>query len=89
MNLNYALAIIAPEKGTSLELKQGKTHVHPDMGRAVATEEADHAQVEGSSAATIARTEPTPACPRLFDLTEHSPRIRVGGLYLSTGMTGR
>jgi len=31
--LNYALAIIAPEKNTSLELKQWKTHVHPDMGR--------------------------------------------------------
>jgi hypothetical protein len=31
--LNYALAIIAPEKGTSLELKAWKTHVHPDMGR--------------------------------------------------------
>jgi hypothetical protein len=31
--VNFALAIIAPEKDTSLELKQWKTHVHPEMGR--------------------------------------------------------
>jgi hypothetical protein len=32
----------------------------------VATEEADHAQVEGSSAATFARTEPASDCPQLL-----------------------
>lgn len=32
--LNYALTIIAPEKNTRLDLKQWKTHIHPDMGRA-------------------------------------------------------
>src|ERR1039457_1162567 len=43
----------------------------------VATEEADHAQVEGSSAAPFPRTEPAPDRPQLFPLAKHCPRIRV------------
>src|SRR3954452_24882607 len=43
----------------------------------VATEEADHAQVEGSSAAPFPRTEPASDRPRLFHFPKHGPRICV------------
>ena len=44
----------------------------------VATEEADHAQVEGSSAAPFPRIEPASNRPQLLHFPEHRPRIRVG-----------
>jgi transposase len=36
-----------------------------------ATEKADHAQVEGSTAAPFPRDEPAPDCPQLFPLAKH------------------
>ena len=39
----------------------------------VATEGADHAQVEGSSAAPFPQTEPAPDRPQLFHLAKHRP----------------
>src|SRR6266478_311648 len=41
-----------------------------------ATEKADHAQVEGSTAAPFPRDEPASDCPQLFDLAKHRPRLR-------------
>src|SRR6266436_4547781 len=38
----------------------------------VATEEADHAQVEGSSAAPFPRTEPAPDCPHAVSASARS-----------------
>ena len=39
----------------------------------VATEEADHAQIEGSFAASFARIEPASDRAQLLDFTEHRP----------------
>jgi len=44
----------------------------------VATEEADHAQVEGSSAAPFARNEPASDRSQLLDFAEHRPRVPLG-----------
>src|SRR5271168_553543 len=48
-----------------------------------ATEKADHAQVEGSTAAAFPRDEPAPDRPQLFGLAKHRSRLRfrrpVGG----------
>ena len=41
-----------------------------------ATEKADHAQVEGSTAAPFPRDEPATDRPQLFDLAKHRPRLR-------------
>src|ERR1019366_2515612 len=41
-----------------------------------ATEKADHAQVEGSTAAAFPRDEPASDRPQLFGLTKHRSRLR-------------
>src|SRR3954471_18593721 len=53
------------------------TELHWKWRLPVATEEADHAQVEGSSAAPFPRTEPASDRPRLFHFPKHGPRICV------------
>ena len=47
--------------------------LHWKVEKPIATDEADYAQAEGSTAAPFPRIEPASDRPQLFDFTEHRP----------------